>query len=162
MTRLVRIQLTIFAVVTVLALAIMSIVYLQLPRTLGWQRTDVTLQMPDTGGLYKNANVSYLGNVIGRVDARGVIVTSRADEDDVDFVSRFFAPAVGIDEDPVTGSAHCCLAPYWSEKLGRAALVGRQVSPRGGTVRVRVDGDRVQLGGRAVTVFRGELLAAPA
>lgn len=69
MTRLVRIQLTIFAVVTVLALTIMSIVYLQLPRTFGWQRTDVALQMPDTGGLYKNANVSYLGNTIGRVDS---------------------------------------------------------------------------------------------
>lgn len=69
MTRLVKIQLVIFAIVTVLALTIMSVVYLQLPRALGWQRTDVALEMPDTGGLYKNANVSYLGNTIGRVDA---------------------------------------------------------------------------------------------
>lgn len=69
MTRLVKIQLVIFSVVTVLALTIMSVVYLQLPRAMGWQRTDVTLQMPDTGGLYKNANVSYLGNTIGRVDS---------------------------------------------------------------------------------------------
>ena len=69
MTRLVRIQLTIFAVVTVLALAVMSIVYLQVPRALGWKRTDVALEMPDTGGLYQNANVSYLGSTIGRVDS---------------------------------------------------------------------------------------------
>jgi PhzF family phenazine biosynthesis protein len=98
---------------------------------------------------------------LGRVEARGIIVTSRADEDGVDFVSRFFAPAAGVDEDPVTGSAHCCLAPYWSEKLGRSDLVGVQASRRGGTVRVRVDGDRVYLGGHAVTVLRGELLAEP-
>lgn len=129
------------------------------PRHVGRSRLDYLIEVADA------ATVRGLAPdfaALGRVDARGIIVTSRADEDGVDFVSRFFAPAVGIDEDPVTGSAHCCLAPYWSEKLGRAALVGHQVSPRGGTVRVRVDGDRVQLGGRAVTVFRGELLAEPA
>ncbi|MBB4687992.1 PhzF family phenazine biosynthesis protein [Amycolatopsis jiangsuensis] len=74
-----------------------------------------------------------------------------------DFVSRFFGPGVGVDEDPVTGSAHCCLAPYWSRKLGRTALVGAQVSARGGVVATTVDGDRVRLRGQAVTVVSGEL-----
>jgi PhzF family phenazine biosynthesis protein len=92
---------------------------------------------------------------------RGVMVTSRAGNDlvasGVDFVSRFFAPAVGVDEDPVTGSAHCCLGPWWAERLGTDDLVGRQVSARGGTVGVRVRSDRVLVAGRAVTVFRGQL-----
>lgn len=92
-----------------------------------------------------------------RVQARGVIVTARASTPGFDFVSRFFAPAVGVDEDPVTGSAHCVLAPYWAETLGRDELVGYQASRRGGTVRVRAAGDRVHLGGRAITVMRGEL-----
>jgi PhzF family phenazine biosynthesis protein len=92
-----------------------------------------------------------------RVQARGVIVTARADGGEHDFVSRFFAPAVGVDEDPVTGSAHCVLAPYWAKKLGRSELAGYQASRRGGTVRVRSVGDRVHLGGRAVTILRGEL-----
>jgi PhzF family phenazine biosynthesis protein len=90
--------------------------------------------------------------------ARGVIVTSRAASDRHDFVSRYFAPAIGIDEDPVTGSAHCCLGPFWSARLGRDELVGYQASPRGGLVRVRVAGERVHLTGRAVTVLRGELV----
>ena len=89
--------------------------------------------------------------------ARGVIVTSRASE--YDFVSRFLAGGVGIDEDPVTGSAHCTLAPYWAAKLGKQEFVAFQASPRGGVLRVRLAGDRVLLGGRAVTVFSGELLA---
>jgi PhzF family phenazine biosynthesis protein len=89
------------------------------------------------------------------VDARGIIVTARSDAPDHDFVSRFFAPAVGIDEDSVTGSAHCALAPYWARKLGRDRLTGYQASRRGGTVNVHHRGDRVTLGGRAVTVLRG-------
>lgn len=97
-------------------------------------------------------------SLLGEAPARGVIVTSRADTPGFDFVSRFFAPQVGVNEDPVTGSAHCCLAPYWSRKLGRAELVGYQASPRGGVVRVRMDGDRVYLGGQAVIVLRGELV----
>ena len=84
---------------------------------------------------------------------RGVIVTASADASDHDFVSRFFAPTVGIDEDPVTGSAHCCLGPYWRERLGRDTMVGYQASARGGYVGVRVTGDRVALSGRAVTIF---------
>ena len=97
---------------------------------------------------------------LARLEARGVILTSRpADVNDgPDFVSRFFAPGAGVDEDPVTGSAHCALAPYWAAKLGRNELTGRQLSARGGTVRVRVNGDRVMLGGQAVTVLKGLLL----
>ncbi|MCS6813867.1 MAG: PhzF family phenazine biosynthesis protein [Cyanobacteria bacterium] len=90
---------------------------------------------------------------------RGIIVTSRADCPDYDFVSRFFAPRAGINEDPVTGSAHCALAPFWGDRLGKSELVGYQASARGGVVRARVQGDRVLLAGQAVTVLRGELLA---
>jgi PhzF family phenazine biosynthesis protein len=87
----------------------------------------------------------------------GVIVTAPPAQAGLDFVSRFFAPAVGINEDPVTGSAHCALGPYWAAKLGKTDLVGFQASARGGLVRVRVSKERVQLGGQAVTVLRGEL-----
>ncbi len=93
-----------------------------------------------------------------RIPVRGVIVTSRAAMEGADFVSRFFAPGSGVDEDPVTGSAHCCLTPYWSAKLGKEAMTAYQASPRGGFVYVQLAGDRVKLRGHAVTVFRGELL----
>ncbi|MBP1641660.1 MAG: oxidoreductase [Acidobacteria bacterium] len=97
------------------------------------------------------------------LDVRGVIATAAADPGrDFDFVSRFFAPAVGVPEDPVTGSSHCTLAPFWSARLGRAELTGLQVSRRGGRVRTRLAGERVQLGGRAVTVFAGALSEAAA
>jgi PhzF family phenazine biosynthesis protein len=92
--------------------------------------------------------------------ARGVIVTARAASPGVDFVSRYFAPAFGIDEDPVTGSTHCCLGPFWERRLGRRTFVAHQLSSRGGVVRVAVDGDRVRVAGQAVTVLRGELSAA--
>jgi predicted PhzF superfamily epimerase YddE/YHI9 len=95
---------------------------------------------------------------LGRLTVRGVIVTAASARPDRDFVSRFFAPAAGVPEDPVTGSAHCALAPYWSARFGRTELCGKQLSQHGGAVRVRLDGDRVQLGGQAVTVLRGELL----
>lgn len=92
---------------------------------------------------------------------RGVIVTSRAAaEAKYDFVSRFFAPGLGIDEDYVTGSAHSCLGPYWAERLGKSEMLAYQASPRGGEVRVRMTGERVLLGGQAVTALRGELLFA--
>jgi PhzF family phenazine biosynthesis protein len=96
--------------------------------------------------------------LLATVEARGVIVTARADGEGRDFVSRFFAPRVGVPEDPVTGSAHCVLAPFWARRLGRDALTGFQASRRGGIVRVRVAGDRVILAGQAVTVLRGELV----
>ena len=88
---------------------------------------------------------------------RGIIVTSRSTSPGIDFVSRFFAPAAGIPEDPVTGSAHCALGPLWAERLGKTSLVGYQASARGGIVRVTLSGDRVLLGGQAVTVVRAEL-----
>ena len=96
---------------------------------------------------------------IASMDAVGVIVTAASSAPDVDFVSRYFAPAVGIDEDPVTGAAHCALAPFWAARLGRDELVGYQASKRGGTVRCRLKGDRVVLGGYATTVTRGALIA---
>lgn len=90
-------------------------------------------------------------------NTRGIIVTSPTRDPAFDFVSRFFAPASGVNEDPVTGSAHCCLAPYWSERLGKQELVGYQASPRGGVVHVRIAADRVILGGEATTVLRAEI-----
>jgi PhzF family phenazine biosynthesis protein len=89
---------------------------------------------------------------------RGVIVTSRSKTSEFDFVSRFFAPAVGVPEDPVTGSAHCCLAPFWSNRLGKRVMTGYQASARGGVVKVRLEGERVVLAGQAVTVLIGDLL----
>lgn len=88
---------------------------------------------------------------------RGIVVTARAESTAYDFVSRFFAPKAGIPEDPVTGSAHCALGPYWSVKLGKEALIGYQASRRGGWVRVRPAGARVRLGGQAVTVWHGRM-----
>ena len=88
---------------------------------------------------------------------RGVIVTSQAESTGFDFVSRFFAPGSGIDEDPVTGSAHCCLGPFWAKRLGLTEFTAYQASPRGGVVGVRLVGDRVLLIGQAVTVLRGQL-----
>lgn len=85
------------------------------------------------------------------------IVTARSDSPTCDFVSRFFAPGIGIDEDPVTGAAHCSLGPFWADRLGKTELVGHQVSKRGGVVKVRVRRDRVEIRGQAVTVIRGEL-----
>jgi PhzF family phenazine biosynthesis protein len=95
---------------------------------------------------------------LAAIPVRGVIVTSRASTSGFDFVSRFFAPRSGVDEDPVTGSAHCFLGPYWSGPLGKADFLAYQASPRGGVVGVRVRGDRVELEGQAVTVLRGELV----
>jgi PhzF family phenazine biosynthesis protein len=95
---------------------------------------------------------------LAHLGGRGVIVTARSENGSYDFVSRFFAPGAGIPEDPVTGSAHCGLGPYWAARLGKKELVGYQASARGGTVRVRLEGDRAHLGGHAVTVLRGELL----
>jgi predicted PhzF superfamily epimerase YddE/YHI9 len=97
--------------------------------------------------------------LLAGVDASGVTVTSRAAAPDHDFVSRFFAPQAGIDEDPVTGSAHCALASFWRTELGKDRFVARQISVRGGELHVQIVGDRVRLGGQAVTVLRGELLA---
>jgi PhzF family phenazine biosynthesis protein len=99
---------------------------------------------------------------LASVDCRGVIVTARSSQGEFDFVSRFFAPASGVDEDPVTGSAHCTLAHFWHERLGKSEFRAFQASRRGGVVSVRLEGERVILGGQAVLVAEGKLLAAPA
>jgi PhzF family phenazine biosynthesis protein len=95
---------------------------------------------------------------LAEVATRGVIVTARSADPEFDFISRFFAPAAGIDEDPVTGSAHCCLADFWRKRLGKDSFQAYQASARGGVVHVRVAGERAILGGQAITVARGELL----
>ncbi len=123
----------------------------------GRNRMDYLLALP------AEADVRALAPDMSRLaqlDTRGVIVTAAAATDGYDFVSRFFAPAFGVPEDPVTGSAHCCLGPFWQQRLGRDELVGYQASARGGVVHVRLAGDRVLLGGQAVTVMRGELTVA--
>jgi len=97
-------------------------------------------------------------SALHQLKVRGIIVTSGASDSAYDFVSRFFAPGSGIDEDPITGSSHCCLGPFWKERLGRDELVGYQASARGGFVRTRCADNRVRLSGQAVTVFRGELV----
>lgn len=118
---------------------------------------------PEPTYLLELSDESSVRGVVPRLDhlrrpgASSIIVTARA-EGPYDIVSRYFAPGVGIDEDPVTGAAHCCLAPYWSRRLGKKELLGYQASRRGGVVGMRVAGGRVILRGQAVTVLRGELL----
>ena len=127
------------------------------PRFVGRSRFDYLVEV-DSESTVRRLEPDL--NALARVDARGVIVTSLADKkSEYDFVSRFFAPQSGVPEDPVTGSAHCALTPYWSAKLGKQELVAYQASARGGVVRVRLNGERVRLGGQAVTVLRGELIA---
>ncbi|QHT66883.1 PhzF family phenazine biosynthesis protein [Rhodocytophaga rosea] len=96
--------------------------------------------------------------LLATVPARGIIVTSASADPAYDFVSRFFGPASGIDEDPVTGSAHCCLGPYWQQKLNKNTFTAFQASKRGGIVKVKVSDDRVFLTGQAVIILRGELV----
>ncbi len=93
--------------------------------------------------------------VLARLDLRGVVVTAPGGE--VDFVSRFFCPRLGVDEDPVTGSAHCMLAPFWAARLGRTSLRARQLSARGGKLGCDVVGDRVRLTGKAVQYLEGDI-----
>ncbi len=97
-------------------------------------------------------------DLLKKAPMRGVMVTSVSSSDKYDFVSRFFAPGSGIDEDHATGSAHCCLGPYWEKRLGKSGLRAYQASPRGGEILVRTEGERVVLGGNAVTVLKCELL----
>lgn len=93
-----------------------------------------------------------------KILCRGIIVTASSSSAEYDFVSRFFAPSIGINEDPVTGSSHCCLGPFWSARLNKKELTAYQASARGGMVRVRVENDRVFLAGQAITILRGEFL----
>jgi predicted PhzF superfamily epimerase YddE/YHI9 len=94
---------------------------------------------------------------LGALDTRGIIVTAPSSTPGIDFVSRWFGANAGLGEDPVTGSAHCCLAPYWGALLGKTTLVGAQRSPRGGIVRTELVGDRVKLIGQAVTIMQAQL-----
>ncbi|MEJ2427980.1 MAG: PhzF family phenazine biosynthesis protein [Deltaproteobacteria bacterium] len=126
------------------------------PSYLGRSKFDYLLEV-DSEELVRKLTPDFA--LLRRLPIRGFIVTSSGESAEFDFVSRFFAPAVGVDEDPVTGSAHCCLGPFWSKRSGKKHLVAYQASQRGGIVRVRVEGDRVYLGGKAVTVLRGELIA---
>jgi PhzF family phenazine biosynthesis protein len=159
---------------------------LEARRADGWIELDFPVipheQVGDTGGLAGALGVTpvYIGksrnyyfietdsesrvrgltpnlSLIAQLPVRGVVVTARAETPEFDFVSRYFAPAVGVPEDPVTGSVHCMLTPYWAGKLGKTVMQAYQASKRGGVVRVRLAGDRVVLGGRAVTVMRCEL-----
>jgi PhzF family phenazine biosynthesis protein len=126
------------------------------PRFVGRSRFDYLVEVDDEATVRKlRPDLTALS----RLESRGVIVTAASDENsEFDFVSRFFAPQSGVPEDPVTGSAHCALAPYWAPKLGHTDLVAYQASPRGGEVLLRLRGDRVELSGEAVTVLRCELV----
>jgi predicted PhzF superfamily epimerase YddE/YHI9 len=128
---------------------------LEAARWCGRSRQDLVVELPDA------ASVRSLAPDLARLASagtRGVLVTAAGDRDGVDCVSRFFAPNVGIPEDPVTGSAHCTLAVFWGERTGKSQLVGEQASPRGGVVRMRRQDDRVVLGGQAVSVSDVHLL----
>lgn len=96
--------------------------------------------------------------MLKKLPARGIIITSKSNSMEYDFISRFFCPSIAIDEDPVTGSAHCCLGPYWSSRLGKKQLTAYQASQRGGIIRVTLNQDRVVLSGQATTIIKGELL----
>ena len=126
------------------------------PRFVGRNRFDYLVELESAAAVREAAPDLA---ALRAVPTRGVILTAPADSAGHDFVSRFFAPSVGVGEDAVTGSAHCCLGPFWGERLGKDDLVGYQASPRGGTVRVRMRGKRVDLLGRSVTLARGTLLA---
>lgn len=124
------------------------------PLYVGRNKFDYLVQV-ESAAVVREAQPDF--SLLYTVPVRGVIVTSADESGQYDFVSRFFAPGSGIDEDPVTGSAHCCLAPFWAGRLGKDAFHAFQASARGGDVRARLAGDRVLLQGQAVTVLRAEL-----
>ncbi len=125
------------------------------PKFVGRSRFDLLLELTDAEDL-RDLNPDFVG--LSSLPIRGLIVTAKSDVPEFDFLSRFFAPAAGINEDPVTGSAHCALAPFWAKRLGKDEMTAFQASPRGGVVKVKLVGDRVLLRGQAVTVLRGELV----
>ena len=125
------------------------------PVYIGKNRFDYLVEL-ESEEVLRNLRPDF--SLLKTIPARGVIATSPSDSKNYDFVSRFFAPSVGINEDPVTGSAHCCLGPYWQKRLKKDAFTAYQASRRGGIVRVSVQGDRVMLSGQTVTILRGELL----
>ena len=125
------------------------------PIYVGKNRFDYLVEV-ESEEVVRNIKPNF--DLLKKVPSRGIIVTSRADTGKYDFVSRFFAPAIGVDEDPVTGSAHCCLGPYWESRLNKSRFEAFQLSERGGVVRVEVKSDRVILSGQAVTVIEGEII----
>lgn len=127
-----------------------------IPKWCGRNRMDYLVEI-DGEGVLRGLAPDFAG--LAQVDTRGIIVTARAETKGINFVSRFFAPRYGINEDPVTGSAHCALTPYWAERLARETMDALQLSPRGGRLKVTDAGERVRIAGQAVTVWRGELLA---
>jgi PhzF family phenazine biosynthesis protein len=116
--------------------------------------TDLLVLVQDEDTLEK-MNPDLL--ILKKMEVRGVIVTAPADDKEIDFVSRFFAPAVGVPEDPVTGSAHTVLSPFWSKRLGKKKLIARQISKRGGIVHCEQKDNRVNIGGHAVTYLTGTI-----
>jgi PhzF family phenazine biosynthesis protein len=128
------------------------------PLYVGKSRHDLIIQV-NTDAEVRHAQVDF--SQLRKIASRGVILTAQSSDPAFDFVSRFFAPAAGIDEDPVTGSAHCCLADFWRKRLNKDSFRAYQASSRGGVVHVRISGERAILGGHAVTVARGELLCEP-
>ena len=124
------------------------------PKYVGKNRFDYLVEV-DSEATVRNVKPDFL--LLGTIPCRGTIVTSTSDSNEYDFVSRFFAPSSGIDEDPVTGSVHCCLGPFWQTRLSKNEFVAYQASARGGVVRVRLGEQRVYLGGQAVTVFNADL-----
>ncbi|MFW6129355.1 MAG: PhzF family phenazine biosynthesis protein [Candidatus Aminicenantaceae bacterium] len=125
------------------------------PKYIGKNKYDYLVEVQSESEV-KNAKPDF--PKLKQLGVRGIMITSQSSSSEYDFVSRFFAPGAGVDEDPVTGSAHCCLGPYWSQKLGKKDFVAYQASNRGGILFIHLEDGRVFIGGRAVTVMRGELL----
>jgi len=126
------------------------------PKYVGRNQFDYLVEV-DSEEIIQNLKPDF--TLLGSLPVRGVIVTSRPENptSEFDFISRFFAPTAGINEDPVTGSAHSCLAPYWGKKLGKLDMIAYQASPRGGVLKLHLAGDRVIIAGQAVTVLRCEI-----
>ena len=124
------------------------------PQWVGQNRMDIMVRV-ETEAQVVDYAPDYMR--LATVDTRGIILTAPSSTAGIDFVSRFFGAGAGIGEDPVTGSAHCCLAPYWGEILGKTALIGAQRSARGGIVRTQLVGDRVKLIGQAITIMQAQL-----
>jgi PhzF family phenazine biosynthesis protein len=122
---------------------------------IGRNRLDYLVEIEDEASL-RSFNPDF--NLMAKLPRRGIIVTSKSTTAPYDFISRFFAPHDGIEEDPVTGSAHCCLGPYWAGRLGKLEMIAYQASRRGGELRVEVHGQRVHIWGQAVTVLQGEVI----
>jgi len=125
------------------------------PKYVGRNKFDYLVEL-ESEAVLRSLKPNF--TLLSEIPVRGVIVTARSANGGFDFVSRFFAPGSGINEDPVTGSSHTCLAPFWAQRLGKSEFMAYQASPRGGVLRIRLHGDRVILGGQAVTVLRGELV----